>query len=52
MIASLRADFEAERYQAVVIDYRTFLHHAVNAVMRLAGLECESCSRIVTLVES
>ena len=33
LIASLRADFEAERYQAVVIHYRIFLHHAVNALL-------------------
>jgi hypothetical protein len=33
LMASLRADFEAERYSAVLIHYRIFLHHAVNALL-------------------
>jgi len=33
LIASLRADFKAERFRAVVIHYRILLHHAVNALL-------------------
>jgi len=33
LIASLRADFQAGRFQAVIIYYRIFLHHAVNAYL-------------------
>src|ERR1700686_5232140 len=33
LIASLRADFQAGRFQAVVIHYRIFLHHAANAYL-------------------
>ncbi len=33
LIASLRSDFQAGRFQAVIIHYRIFLHHAVNALL-------------------
>jgi hypothetical protein len=33
LIASLRADFQARRFQAVIIHYRIFLHHVVNALL-------------------
>src|SRR5712664_793106 len=33
LIASLRSDFQAGRFQAVIIHYRIFLHHAVNAYL-------------------
>jgi hypothetical protein len=33
LIASLRMDFQAGRFQAVIIHYRIFLHHAVNALL-------------------
>lgn len=33
LYASLRTDFQAARFRAVVIHYRIFLHHAVNAML-------------------
>jgi hypothetical protein len=33
LIESLRTDFQAGRFQAVIIHYRIFLHHAVNAYL-------------------
>jgi hypothetical protein len=33
LIASLHDDFEAGRFRAVVLHYRIFLHHAVNAYL-------------------
>jgi hypothetical protein len=33
LITSLRTDFQAGRFQAVILHYRIFLHHAVNAYL-------------------
>jgi hypothetical protein len=33
LLKSLRTDFEAGRFRAVILHYRVFLHHAVNAVL-------------------
>ncbi len=33
LMESLRTDFQAGRFQAVIIHYRIFLHHAVNAYL-------------------
>jgi hypothetical protein len=60
LIASLRADFAVGRFSAVVIHYRIFLHHAVNAYLVrtipdlriLAGQETPSGSDTVKVQQA